>query len=240
MTKKILKSCKAFLLDIIFPNRCQFCDGFIKWNELICRKCLDNLSNANDEICRKCGNVECSCSDVLNYDMVYATFFFDDSKVNEAIYRFKHEGNSNIAEYTAEDALKCMKNENIRKPDIVTAVPMGKRKQRMRGHNQSEILAESVGNSLNIPVNKKLLFKRDTKDEQHLHTEEERRMRVKQLFYGGRFDLSGMSVVLCDDVMTTGATVNECAGILKHMGADKIIVVVCAVTKLNKPQKKGD
>ena len=61
-----------------------------------------------------------------------------------------------------------------------------------------------------------------------------RKERVKGLFGAEKIDLSGVSVMLCDDVMTTGSTLNECAGLLKELGAESVTAAVCAVTLLEK------
>ena len=162
-----------------------------------------------------------------NYDNAYAAVFFDDENVSNAIYEFKRTGMSNLAEYTAEIVCKY-----IDKADLVTGVPMGKRKQRKRGHNQADILARCIGEHLDMENICNLLYKIDTKEEQHHFSETERKERVKDLFYGSNTDLSGKTVILCDDVMTTGSTLNRCAELLKEMGAEKVIICVCAVTRL--------
>ncbi|MGN0675309.1 MAG: ComF family protein [Oscillospiraceae bacterium] len=238
--KKYLSKCKAFILDIFFPNRCPFCDEFICWDKHICNDCMNSLVPANDKICRTCGKEKCCCHDSkLNYDAVFASFFYDDKNVSKAVYSFKHQGIINIAEYTAFDAYRRIKNGNIAVPDMIVPVPMSKRKRRSRGHNQAELLGVCIGEKLDIPVRNNLLYKKDTEDEQHIHTAAERIQRVKGLFYCGEEDLSGKSVLLCDDVMTTGATLNECAGLLKSMGAEKVIAVVCAASRLDNSQEKG-
>lgn len=233
--------CKAFLLDMIFPNRCPFCGDFIMWDEHICGRCKDTLQNANDIICRRCGKDKCVCGNgQLNYDEAFAALIYNEELVSNAVYRFKDTGEINIAEYTANDIALHMKRENIPVPDIIVPVPMGKRKRLKRGHNQAELLAKRIGKSLDRPVCGDILFKYDTKDEQHLHGAEERQERVKNLFYAGKADIAGMTVMLCDDVMTTGATINECAGLLKQLGAERVISAVCAVTILEKTLSEED
>lgn len=234
MPKTFLKSCKAYLLDMLFPNRCPFCNEIIMWNKSICDDCGNKLVNACDKICHKCGGLPCVCENAFEFDNVYAAVFFDDENVSNAIYDFKQTGMSNLAEYTAE--IVC---GNIGKADLVTSVPMSKRKKRERGHNQADILSWCVGEHLDIPVECNLLYKVDTKEEQHQFSEKERAERVKNLFYGSDADLNGKTIILCDDVMTTGSTVNRCAGLLKEMGAAKVIVCVCAVTRLDKSQREG-
>ncbi len=228
MLKMLLKKCKAYLLDIVFPNRCPFCDEVIRWNKQVCDDCRATLIPACENICHKCGNEECECDELKNYDNAYAAVFFDDENVSRAIYEFKRLGMSNLAEYTAEIVCKY-----IDKADLVTGVPMGKRKRRRRGHNQADILAKCIGEYLNTPFENNLLYKIDTKEEQHNLDEQERQERVNDLFYASDVDLDGKTVVLCDDVMTTGATLNRCAELLKEMGADKVIVCVCAVTRID-------
>ncbi len=233
MTKITVNGIKLFVLDILFPSRCPFCGEFIMWNELCCESCREALTAANDVICRKCGQDKCRCNEKRSFDAVYGSYFFDDENVAGAVYRFKHEGESNLAELAAADTVRHMKAEEMPLPDFIVPVPMSVKKRIARGHNQAELFGKILGKALKIPMRRDILFKIDTKDEQHKHTEAERKKRVKTLFYGGNADLSGKSVLLCDDVMTTGSTLNECAAILKNAGAELVIVSVCAVTRLN-------
>ncbi|MCH5194021.1 MAG: ComF family protein [Oscillospiraceae bacterium] len=224
----------AFLLDIVFPNRCPFCSGFIPWDAYVCPDCADRLRDANSQICRRCGYRDCICHDEdeeIVYDMVLAPYFFHDETVGEAIYRFKKIGDTNIANAAAENIVRYMESEKIPKPDIIVPVPMEKRKQTKRGHNQAELFARCIGKLLDVPVDSRLLFKRKG-GEQHLLDREERIQHARELFYAGSAVLDGKTVMLCDDVMTTGSTINVCAGLLKKLGAAKVITAVCAVTEL--------
>lgn len=228
---RLTDKCRAFLLDIAFPNRCPFCNGFIMWDAYVCPDCADKLTDANSLICRKCGYRNCVCSEEIVYDMVFAPFFFHDDGVRDAIYRFKHIGDTNIAELAAENIVGYMEKENVPKPDIIVPVPMEKRKQTKRGHNQAELFAKSIGKRLDVPVESSILFKRKSSGEQHRLDRTERRQNAKEMFFSESADLAGKTVLLCDDVMTTGATINECAGLLKKLGAEKVITAVCAVTE---------
>ena len=223
--------CRAFLLDIVFPNRCPFCDGFIAWDAYVCPDCADNLTDANSLICRKCGYKKCTCNEGHRYDMAFAPFFFHDKGVSDAIYRFKHIGDTNIADLAAENIVRYMEKENVPKPDIIVPVPMEKRKQTKRGHNQAELFAKCIGKRLDVPVESRILFKRKG-GEQHRLDRTERKQQAKEIFFTGDSDLTGKTVLLCDDVMTTGATINECAKLLGKLGAERIITAVCAVTEL--------
>lgn len=231
----------AFLLDLVFPNRCPLCDRFIKWNECICEECSGSLPKANEFICRKCGKKRCTCREKPRYDMAFASFFYSKNQdpVRNAMLNFKLKGEINIAEYAARDIAYYMQKEGIPKPDMVIPVPMGKKKRSERGHNQAELFAACIGRNLDIPVDRKILFKSDTEDEQHNYGRKERKSRVKGLFYAENTDLSGITVILCDDIMTTGSTINECAFLLKEMGAKTVISAVCAVTERSFTMEEG-
>lgn len=236
MIGKLIKNAELFMLDIFFPNRCPFCGDFIMWNESCCEDCIDDLTPANDVICHLCGQKKCRCyMEDYAFDRIYAAFFFDEIK--DAVYSFKQDGNPNLAELAAQDCVSRMTEDKIFKADMVVPVPMGINKKRKRGHNQAEILGKSIGEILDIPVKRDILFKYDTKDEQHHHTEAERKDRVEKIFYKGSADLSGKKIIICDDVMTTGSTLSMCAAMLKDMGAEYVAAVVCAVTRLK--QEKG-
>lgn len=231
MVNERLEKLRRFVCDIIFPNRCPFCGKFIKWNEYLCAKCGENLTCANDVICHRCGQEKCRCDEVNNaFDSVYATFFFDEA--NQAVYRMKRNGGVCFAELTAKEFAKRASESGTVKADFIVPVPMGRRKRRKRGFNQAEIFGKSLGRALGIPVKRGILFKQDESDEQHLHGREERRERVKYLFRGSGADLSGKNIIICDDVMTTGSTLSFCAELLKNMGAESVIAVVCTATRL--------
>lgn len=231
----VLDKCKAFMIDLIFPNRCPFCGEFIRWDFYLCKACEDKLVRANKSICRKCGKSKCLCAENSchrNYDAVFATFFYKDEKVRDAICGLKIDGETNIALAAADDTAKYIKSEGMKLPDAVVPVPMGKKKCFKRGHNQAEIFAKCFGKIFGIPVIKNALYKYDTKEEQHNNSREERERRVNYLFHAKNADLTGMTILLCDDVMTTGATLNRCALLLKNLGAEAVIVAACAVTEL--------
>ncbi len=236
---EILDRCGRYLSDIFFPNRCPFCGKFIMWNEYVCRDCDEKLERADDVICRKCGRRECMCDKPHEYDMVFAALFYNKKTIRKAIVEFKLIGDENIARYAAEDIACHMDQENIPKPDFVVPVPMGRKKQRRRGHNQAAIFAKCLGKRLGVPVRNDIIFKYDTKDEQHAYGREERKERVKILFFTKNVPLDGKTVCLCDDVMTTGSTLNECAALLKALGAVSVIAAVCASAEIKTSMEEG-
>ncbi len=231
MVNERLEKLRRFADDIIFPNRCPFCGKFIMWNEYLCEECGKNLTYANDVICHGCGQEKCRCGKNTDaFDSIYASFFFDEAK--QAVYRMKNNGGVCFAELSAKEFAERASVNGVIKADMIVPVPMGRRKRRKRGFNQADVFGKSLGRALGIPVRRDILFKYDENDEQHLHSREERRERVKALFYGEEADLSGKNIIVCDDVMTTGSTLSYCSELLKNMGAESVIAVVCTVTRL--------
>jgi ComF family protein len=113
--------------------------------------------------------------------------------------------------------------------DVVTGVPLYAKRERERGYNQSALLADRLASRIGIPFQRGLLWRnRSTTSQTHL-TAAQRVHNVRGVFsvpWPGR--VRGARIVLVDDVMTTGATVNECSRALKAAGADSVMVLTVA------------
>lgn len=228
MDKVKKKRIKRFLLDIFFPNRCPFCDKFIMWDEYYCAACWKALPLVGEEICHKCGKAPCICNNELAYDGCYAALYYEGVAI-EGILGLKTKNALNAAEVFGEILAK--KLPVTKKCDIIVPVPMSLKKQATRGYNQAEEIAAVISEKSGIPLRTTYLTKRDSVA-QHTLTAVERTKNAKTEFSGSDKDLSGKTILLCDDVMTTGSTVSECAKILKQMGAKAVFVAVGATTKL--------
>ena len=109
---------------------------------------------------------------------------------------------------------------------------MTKRDIRKRGYSQSELVARFIGKELGIPVQKNLLIKIHQTEKQHLLNAEERKMNLKNAFTVKSPEmLKGKSILLCDDVMTTGSTLQEAAKTLRDVGISDISATVIAATE---------
>lgn len=113
------------------------------------------------------------------------------------------------------------------RPDIITFVPVSAKRRRERGYNQAELIARSLGRRLGVSV-RGLLAVASAGNQKRMHYHE-RFLNMLGRFGGGEAGgLDGMYVLLVDDVFTTGSTVNECARILKKMGAASVFSLTVA------------
>lgn len=225
---------KSIILDLFFPNRCPLCGKVVNWQISYCDKCYENLSRTGDELCHGCGNIASSCScDEENFSFLrcYAAFYYEDV-VKSAIVYLKHTPNDIFPGIVAEKILQDMESDCYKfKADCVVPVPMAKLKRNQRGFNQADVLAKALADALDIPLEANVLKKRNSLVAQHELTAESRRRNVKHLYEKTDTDkLKGKIVILCDDVMTTGSTLNECSKLLIEMGAAAVIIAVAATT----------
>ena len=206
-------------LDVIFPKVCLECGK--QGEQYICSSCLSK-SKLNFKIVN-----------IYNKDYKYLVYLekYQDN-IRHKILNFKFYDEAYIGEYFIKFLLKnkslC---EFLKKFDLIIPVPMYKSKKSRRGYNQTELLANSLSKTLNIECRKDILVKvKENKTQSRLH-EKERIKNVKNVFsVESQNNIFGKNIILVDDISTTGATIGECAKLLKKVGADTICAFVIAKT----------
>lgn len=224
---------RAYILDLFFPNRCPFCGGFIPYDVLCCEECFNKVLWADDNICLDCGKSRikgCLCGEKkLHYDMcIPAAYYIKEAK--NAVLSMKYKHHTDAAELYGRILRDRMKVLGILdKIDAAVPVPMTSAQKRRRGYNQAELIAAAAVKGTDIPLMNDALLRKNVHTEQHLLNADERSASVsKQYFASEGTDLSGKTVLLADDVLTTGATLDYCAYLLKEkLGAEKVICIVC-------------
>lgn len=209
-----------YLLDIVLPNKCPVCEKILKWDGLLCDKCENEF-------------VPLKPSDNVDLENIKAwSLYAFEGKCVEMIYALKHTSVvRNFAEFSAVKLAEKIKLSDFAdKIDIVTAVPMYWRKKSERGENQAETLAKFIADELHKPVDFKLLKHMGDKEEQHRLSAEERKIHAEKIYSANKkhADISGKTVLLCDDVITTGSTIKVCAEILHKLGAQ---VCCCSIAR---------
>ena len=168
--------------------------------------------------------------------------------IRPAIHRFKYDGKTALAKPLARlltdylrtsstrSSTRCVAPDEI---DLIVPVPLHRFRQWQRGFNQSELLARHIGRELQIPSREVLRRTRFTPPQVQL-AREERQKNVQGAFAlhdtalrdtalrDTKHDISGATILLIDDVYTTGATLKECAQVLKNAGAKRVFVLTLA------------
>ncbi len=226
-------------LAVFFPERCAYCGRVTPPCRPACVECLPRLARINPPICRLCGRGEDSCScegHRRHFERVAAPFYYED-RAKEGIGRLK-SGHPEAALSLAEEMAAVVKREYPRVAfDMLTAVPMWAADRKARGYNQSELLAEELSRALGIPSVRTLRKIQETAPQKALSALE----RSGNLL--GAFDLAegarveGKTVLLIDDIVTTGATLDECAKMLKIYGAEEVFAVTATASRLSKQNK---
>ncbi len=221
-----------FCADIIYPNRCPCCRNFIMWNEYICSDCIKAMTIDQNDICEGCGKnyKDCLCDSFPEYDKAMAlTYYENPAKLG--IIRLKRSISKNFGIYAGTELGKMiLQRPSWMEADCIAAVPMSPLKKFIRGYNQTDVIVKSISKCTGIPIIKGCIKKKNGYRAQHTLTASERAKNTESFVHCG-MDLQGLKIILCDDILTTGNTLNRCASLLKECGADKVYVAVAATTK---------
>lgn len=224
---------KNIILDVLFPRTCVNCG---KQGNYICNKC-DLFLSESLLICSICGNSSPSGETHLNclnkYSLNGLISIWDyEGLIKKLIYQVKYDGTTDIInEFMQKILFLMLKDKNrffaflsfLNQENVcITYVPMYIKRAKRRGFNQSAIIAQELGKYFNCPRIKLLNKITDTKKQTGLD-KEERLQNVKESFGEARPLPKGRtSVLLVDDIFTTGATMKECCKILKQSGIKNI------------------
>ena len=148
-----------------------------------------------------------------------------------SLLRYKFGGASVYAEVYGEYLAKCI-DENAISCDIITWVPLSRQRLRKRGYDQARLLAEDLSRRTGIPCAAALRKIRNNPAQSATGGAQKRRLNVKNVYRAlPDAPIAGKRVLLVDDIVTTGATLSECAGELKKAGAKEIAAVTVARRK---------
>lgn len=228
--KNLFSSMKA----VVFPKKCIFCGELIfESKKNTCKRCSDALPYVRGKICPDCGceKKDCFCSgNILYYDRIAAPLYYEN-EVRKCLHRMKFSSKKKYAENLAEymyDAL-CERFDG-EKFDFIAFVPLYKYDRRVRGYNQSEIMARKISEITGIPIKENLITKIYKTDRQSSQNAVRRSGNVMGAFDVSE-DITGCSVLLIDDIKTSGSTLSECGKMLYLNGAENVCCLCAAVVK---------
>ncbi len=215
------------ILDLIFPPHCVGCG---RSGALVCEGCWESFTPLGPQVCPVCGSPvsasrRCHAGS-LHFRWARSAFLFD-GPCREAIHALKYKRRAPLAEALVERMAS-----HLHLPDhsfeMLVPVPLHSERQAERGFNQAAMLAVALGTRLRLPVTSEALLRiRPTRSQVDLSLEE-RHENVSGAFQGSEELVARRSVLLVDDVYTTGATLGACALALRHAGASDVVAVTLA------------
>ena len=228
------------ILDFIFPKRCVICK---KSGSYLCENCFIKLSFDAKSLCLICnkpsynGLTHPFCQTKYSIDGCFSALSYNKT-VQKLIFSFKYKPYLSDLKTVLSDLFyeSIIQNENfnneLKKGEwVFIPIPLSSSKLRKRGYNQSDLLGKTLSLHLNLPYGSKLLIrKRETKPQFELKREE-RFANMKGAFtlsakYKER--IKGKTILIVDDIVTTGSTLAECGKILKKAGASKVLGLALA------------
>lgn len=239
---RILVRMKTAGLDMLFSRSCEGC-GVSMTGEggSLCWDCQTSVSWVQMPFCERCGDpvaglvsdaYECAWCRKSNpaFDWARSAVRYD-GLAKTCLRRFKYNVGfwlmNNLVDWLVALWKTCP--PDVREADAMAPVPLYPRRRRERGYNQSAMLAEALAQRMGIPFRPGLLRRIRSTPSQTRLTAAQRVHNVRGVFsvpWPRR--VRGARIVLVDDVMTTGATVNECARMLRAAGAASVMVVTVA------------
>jgi ComF family protein len=229
------------LLPFVLPSQCHCCDRPLEEGKKgFCADCFSQIRRLDPPFCSVCGapfpsreveNHPCGeCVTKERYFSMARALGYYEGPLQEAIHRWKYRGMLSLTSFFGEwmaDALR--RHWGGASPDILLPVPLHKHRLRERGFNQALLLAQDLSRRTGIPCGKRILRKEKPTLPQVNLGSSEREKGVRGAFQMTEKDrLKGKSILLVDDVYTTGATVNECSKVLIAGGAERVDVLTLA------------
>lgn len=214
-----------YILQILYPPKCVLCREILEKNETdLCRRCRTTASRWLPN--RK----------NLRFVDDYTAVWYYEDHVRESLLRYKFSNARSYAGAYGRMVAMQVEKELPEEIDLVTWVPIGPRRKRKRGYDQCELLAQAVGEELELPVGKLLHKPKDNKVQSSLTDASSRRANVLGVYTLANANaVKDRNILLLDDIITTGATVSEAARMLQSAGAKN---VYCAAVAAGRNQKQ--
>ncbi len=242
---EMVRQARDALASILFPAPCRLCEGLLDTASRvpICTACLDSLTPQEGPICSVCGRTLVSLQvvgekEVLCRLCLLQTYGFDrarsyalyDGPIVRAVTLLKYEPIAPLGAWFAGRLAKMLLAEfGAALADIVVPVPLHPARQRERGYNQAELIARPLARSLGLRFRAALLVRTKPRPDKLRLTLHERWETVRGAFAPRRgSQVDNLRVLLVDDVMTTGATLDACARALREAGAAQVFGVTVA------------
>ncbi len=221
--------------DFVLPPRCPICGVIVDADNRFCLPCWQNLDFLNEPWCASCGRpfafaqgegAQCvSClKKKPNHDGVRAVVGYDE-KSSLLPLRLKYGARLGVAELIGRHMLRFL--DEIPSDALIIPVPLHRWRLWSRGFNQSVLIGKALSRQSGLAIKGEILTrKKATPPLRHMSAKQRRAVvnKVFEISIDAKPQLSGKTIILVDDVYTTGATADACAKLLKQSGAAKVLV----------------
>lgn len=220
------------LINLFYPKLCQTCgEELVKNETVICLKCIHELPVThyhlnNDNPVKKVfyGRLEIE-------DATALLLFQKKGIVQKLIHQLKYKGQQEIGTFLGKwVGAQLLESEAFKEIDMVIPVPLHKKRLKARGYNQVERFGREIAKDLKIPYNDDVLLKRSFSGTQTIKARLARWGNIEETFVLAKPEkIKNKHVLLVDDLITTGATLEACAAVLQEAGKVKISVATMAI-----------
>ncbi len=228
---------KSFLA-LLYPPHCFGCERPIENGHYVCEDCFAQIEKVSPPFCQLCCTPLASedidlCENCAHrkrhFDLARSFGFYQDEEgvLERMIKALKYKGEKALAKELARYLAQAVADRR-EKFEKITFVPQTRRKQRERGFNHAQLIAEQLGRLLKKETIEALVKIKDTRPQVELRGEE-RLQNLKNAFLANKSQCD--NILLIDDVFTTGTTVDECSRALKRAGYKRVFVLTVARTK---------
>ena len=220
-------------VSLLFPQVCPACGiNLYKQENSVCTKCLYQLPRTNfhldkdNEIARLFwGRVKLEAA--TSY-----YFYYKGSKFQNIIHQLKYNGQKHVGYYLGRLFGSDLKDTSFSEIDIIHPVPLHYKKLKIRGYNQSEYIARGISVSIDRPVITDILYRAKAAETQTIKNRYDRWENIEGVFKTKNINRAeNRHILLVDDVVTTGSTLEACASELLKINNTKVSVATLAFTK---------
>jgi ComF family protein len=228
----IVKETLNGLADFTWPNLCLLCEApLLNGEKHLCIKCIYHLPQTNMDDLTNNKSTE-RLSGRFAFEKAYAAFKYDkDSKIQKLLELIKYKGEKKMAVHLGQlCAQKALELGLFKDIDCIIPVPLHPKKFKKRGYNQSEMLAIGLNHSLNVPILTDTLMRTKNQQSQTSKNLWDRWKNTQTNFQlSTTAQIEGKHLLLIDDVLTSGSTLEACAKVLLSIPNVKISIFTLAI-----------
>lgn len=217
------------LLDFIYPPLCLCCESLLIGGEKhVCLSCWESVKRVESDLPLFEQTREKLLAHGVVDDLISLYVFEKEGPLQKIVHALKYAGNQGIGIELGRRLGQKIRDCGVREAALVP-IPLHKRKLRERGYNQSECIARGISGVAGIPVEVNYVKRSKFTETQTALSLEERQANMDHAFACILSDVEGATIILVDDVITTGATIASCASVLKELGAARVIAASVAL-----------